>query len=64
MDPDANLEQQLELARELISKWEKPAGADIHEMAEQGGELAELVLALDGWLQNGGFLPCRWEKRR
>jgi hypothetical protein len=24
--------------------------------------LAELVLALDGWLQAGGFLPAAWKK--
>jgi hypothetical protein len=47
MDPNACLKEMLKLA----------TTAD-----ECGFErLAELVLALDGWLKMGGFLPRRWE---
>jgi hypothetical protein len=53
--PDANLEQQLQLAIRIV------------ETGESNGEayrLAELVLALDEWLLKGGFRPARWATRR
>jgi len=58
MDPDANLEEQLELAAEAIESIEN--GAEVH--VDDVERLAELVLALDGWITNGGFLPKRWRK--
>ena len=52
MDPNANLDEQLRLANKILrsDKW---TDAD----AER---LAELVEALDGWIDRGGFLPQHW----
>jgi hypothetical protein len=56
MDPDANLKEQLEISWEFFS--EKVPFPESREKAER---LAELVLALDEWLTNSGFLPARWK---
>lgn len=53
MDPDANLKEQLELAR-MIELETAPAYA-----AER---LAGLVMDLHRWIANGGFLPKAWQK--
>lgn len=59
MDPNANLDEQLGLARQLIEDSNDFGG----EMTKEDGmRLAELVLALDEWIANGGFLPGRWSK--
>lgn len=58
MDPDTNLEEQLQLAR-TIAEGEGDLD-DIDPLAAH--ELAELVLALDEWINKGGFLPKRWRK--
>lgn len=58
MDPDANLNEQLETALAIthaIDAGREPNPAD----AER---LAELVLALDEWMRKGGILPKRWQK--
>lgn len=54
MDPQANIERQRELAATIIQMEDEgsPEGA-----MEYGPELAELVIALDGWRTNGGFDP-------
>ncbi len=57
MDPNANLSEQLAIARELLDE-ESISG--FQESIEQGHRLAELVLALDEWLTKGGFPPKRW----
>lgn len=57
MDPNANLKEQLEIARRLAEREEDEL------LAETGPErLAELVLALDEWLRAGGFLPAAWSR--
>lgn len=54
MDPTANLEEQLRIARKILNDDE--AG-----MAHPGDvRLAELVLSLDEWIAQGGFLPVPW----
>lgn len=53
MDPNANLFRQVTLATRVI------AGADDFDMTE----LAELVLNLDNWIRQGGFLPTAWERK-
>jgi hypothetical protein len=66
MDPDANLKEQLELAKKLQDAGEMeflPGKAD--ELPNDAARLAELVLALDEWLRTvdggkDGFLPRRW----
>jgi hypothetical protein len=52
MDPNANLKEQLDIARKLL---DDPIGEDDVD------RLAELVVALDEWISNGGFLPKRWQ---
>lgn len=56
MDPDANLEEQLKLAKNITkAEWE-----DIDDDRADMYRLAELVLALDEWICDGGFLPEKW----
>lgn len=56
MDPDANLEEQLKLAKNILkAEWE-----DIDDDRADVYRLAELVEALDTWIRDGGFLPERW----
>lgn len=68
MDPDANLEAALERAREIIKKIDGAnddgtLDADAREsVVNLANELAELVVALDEWLGNGGHLPRVWSK--
>ena len=58
MDPNANLKEQRDTA------WLICSGID-HMTADQlqtnALHLAQLVIALDEWLRNGGFLPERWK---
>lgn len=65
MDPDANLEEQLELAQELMEVNSDDMDTDaLQEIEEKASRLAELVLALDEWIERGGFLPKRWVRSR
>lgn len=52
MDPNANLEAQREIANRIVNgdEWSR----------RDAERLAELVLALDGWIHGGGFLPEAW----
>lgn len=68
MDPIANLQEQIELAKHINRLWDecgddgtlKPD--DQAWLADAAERLADLVLALDGWITNGGYLPTRWQK--
>lgn len=56
MDPDAALDELLDLADQVIQSYDhdvQPPGSDVLRMAQ-------LVDELDGWLGTGGFLPRRW----
>lgn len=58
MDPQANLQEQRTLAARI--KWQvdngtTPSEADVDR-------LAELVIDLDNWIMNHGFLPADWQK--
>lgn len=54
MDPNANLNEMIELATEHI---------DADEIDQDDARrLAELVLGLDDWLVGHGFLPRRWAR--
>ena len=55
MDPTANYAEQLRLAPQLIDTEDPPAV--IQQRTER---LAELVLALNHWMLNGGFPPAQW----
>jgi hypothetical protein len=50
MDPNASLEEMRSLALRSVDSED-----------DDQARLAELVLAIDGWLSNGGFLPKRWK---
>lgn len=63
MDPTANLEHQLRLARRLLDDCtESDMGVPIVDSAD-AQELAEYVIDLDEWIRKGGFLPKPWEKQ-
>ena len=51
MDPNANLQEQFRISKRAI---------DGHPLPTDLERLAELVLALNEWLQSGGFLPSLW----
>lgn len=53
MDPNANLKEQLQIANRLLLEGEDE---------DDTYRLAELVLGLDGWIKNGGFLPISWKQ--
>ncbi len=58
MDPNENLKEQLELARRRIDVGYNEGELD-DNMAD-ADRLAELVMALHVWIENGGFLPDKW----
>jgi hypothetical protein len=51
MDPNANLNEILEIAKRIDGGIEN---------ARDILRLAELVIAMDEWLRSGGFLPITW----
>jgi hypothetical protein len=53
MDPTANLRDQLDYAEAILD----PAG---NIQSAEAVALAELVVALNEWLREGGFLPSQW----
>lgn len=60
MDPNANLTEQLKIARFLL-------GTDLASnemMVDKAERLSELVLELDDWMKAGGFVPARWNEGR
>ncbi len=59
MDPDANLEEQRRLAQRIIADEESGMGSATLD----ADRLAELVIALDEWITNGGFLPEAWRRK-
>ena len=65
MDPTVNLIEQVELAAFIQAGARGHLGpaaeATLQDRAER---LAELVLALDGWLSKGGHLPRSWANAR
>lgn len=63
MDPDANLAELLELARNVEdneSDVDDMSNDELRRIADDAQRLSELVCALDGWLRQGGFKPERW----
>lgn len=61
MDPNANLEEQLKLARDLLKQIDT---AGRMPSAVSTGRLCDLVIALDEWIRKGGFLPATWAATR
>jgi hypothetical protein len=62
MDPSSNLEEQLELAGRLLDGIGCHEYEDLAQYEADVDRLCELVVALDGWISKGGFLPKRWRK--
>jgi hypothetical protein len=67
MDPTANMREQLRLAKEILKLaddgCDENGDSTIEQLDELGvkaQQLAELVLALNTWIMNGGFLPTSW----
>jgi hypothetical protein len=58
MDPDENLKEQKEIAQRVVDG----RVTSQHDFETDTIRLAELVLALDSWMQNGGFPPKAWKK--
>lgn len=56
MDPDAALDELLDLANQAI----RLSDHDIRPPSVDIARLAELVDALDSWLASGGLMPRRW----
>ncbi len=55
MDPNANLKEQLELAKAIIENEDEYDADRIDAV-----RLAELVIAMHEWLGHGGFKPQAW----
>jgi hypothetical protein len=70
MDPNANLDQQLELAKRIVRIVDgTPEGGtgqmpvvSIEALISAAEELAERVEALDHWITGGGAMPDRWTR--
>jgi len=62
MDPEENLARQIELATDLVARWQEP-GRRWPNTERQAQELAQLVLDLAAWREKGGFLPHPKEQR-
>jgi hypothetical protein len=63
MDPDANLKELLSLAEDMIELNDAGDQTFLEEVEPQDvARLAELVIALDGWIRGGGFLPASWKR--
>lgn len=62
MDPNANLAEQLQLAADILKQCDN--ATDATGVTQDAERLAELVLALNEWLTNGGFIPQTWRERR
>jgi hypothetical protein len=58
MDPDANLAEQLEIAREMQDLDD----VDLPVSQDDAQRLAELVIALNEWLAKGGYPPKAWQR--
>lgn len=80
MDPNVNLHEQLTLARRILAMAEsesklyrrnarecddKAARLAAQEaMADDAQDLAERVVALNEWIEKGGFYPMAWRDAR
>lgn len=62
MDPTANLQRMLNLARKIIRRADREALNKTD--SEDAVFLAELLQGMDQWLNKGGHLPDRWTQCR
>jgi hypothetical protein len=65
MDPNANLDQQLDIAKRIqqLADSDEPLERFAEKLEALAEELADRVEALDHWLAGGGFLPARWQRK-
>ena len=63
MDPNANLEEQLRIAKWFRKQEDDGNDVPRHIVEAQMSRLSELVVALDEWVSSGGFLPDKWTKK-
>jgi hypothetical protein len=61
MDPKANLNEQLTLARRFVRQSAEQPDEMVAFDEQEVVRLAELVIALDEWQRKGGFSP--YEKK-
>lgn len=68
MDPTVNLEEQIRLAAQIqdcpLDDRTCSARHLCRDCSTAAKRLADLVIALNGWISGGGFLPRRWEEAR
>jgi hypothetical protein len=74
MDPNANLEEQITLAKQILERqdafdpdvpceYEQKFTENYYtSQADAAERLAELVEALHEWIKKGGFLPKEWQR--
>lgn len=62
MDPNVVRDRVVKLAERLVDA--EPAHLEWQNLFSSAAELADAVLALDEWLQKGGFLPRGWQGTR
>jgi len=61
MDPDAALAR----LRAAVIAWVKAQESNSHEAGcEAASDAIHAIVALDGWLSTGGFLPTAWRAKR
>lgn len=62
MDPNVVRDRLVALAERLVDA--EPAHLEWQNLFSSAAELADASLALDEWLQKGGFLPRVWQGTR
>ena len=60
MDPDANLEEQLDLAESILEAEDDEEDPDPVDAAR----LAQLVVDLNDWFVQSGGLPRAWKRAK
>lgn len=64
MDPNANLDELLSLATTLIDiDPDELTASQTTDVVTDATRMSELILALNGWIAKGGFLPRRWAQQ-
>ena len=58
MDPD----ETLHAIRQACSDYLEYICADQDKIGRFTDEFVDLVISLDEWISNGGFLPSEWNK--
>lgn len=59
MDPDVNLNEQLQISCHIVELIESERGYSAETFADKAHRLSELVIALDEWIRRGGSAPAR-----